>query len=182
MSLGRKPSLFWSSFRIDSFFREPKVGSENLSNSHPISQLNMHNHGKQHVKRSVCQWLFRKTSLYDNLCWKFICKSRNLDFNVNECFIIQENPLCNHFRVFILSHGLKWRWWHHVTYISPSLTPPILTDTLGDILQVVLRQTQVCQVLEAADFVWNVGQLVLRDVNLCQFLQIADLLPIHNEN
>lgn len=124
MSLGRKPSLFWSSFRIDSFFREPKVGSENLSNSHPISQLNMHNHGKQHVKRSVCQWLFRKTSLYDNLCWKFICKSRNLDFNVNECFIIQENPLCNHFRVFILSHGLKWRGWHHVTYISPSLTPP----------------------------------------------------------
>ena len=89
----------------------------------------MHNHGKQggiksqHVKRSVCQWLFRKTSLHDNLCWKFICKSRNLDFNVNERYIIQENPLCNHFRVFILSHGLEWRGWHQVTYISPSLTP-----------------------------------------------------------
>ena len=81
--------------------------------------------------------------------------------------------------MFILSSEEDDTMWPILALPSP---PDILTDTLGDILQVVLRQTQVCQVLEAADFVWNVGQLVLRDVNLCQFLQIADLLPIHNEN
>ena len=55
------------------------------------------------------------------------------------------------------------------------------TDSVGQVLDVVLRQTEVGQTDQAANLRGQIVQLVLRHIQLGQFLEVPDLLK-HNTN